>query len=104
MSEHRSVWLATAKQPSFPALEQDTDVDVAVVGGGITGLTTALLLQHDGARFESLRPRIGRRSVYSGSSKAASFWLRRFSSKSLASNSSGSNGRPIHSTRSSCSG
>jgi len=50
MSTHRSVWLATAEQPSFPALEQNVDVDVAVVGGGITGLTTALLLQRDGAR------------------------------------------------------
>lgn len=50
MSEHRSVWLATADHPTFPPLTADLDVDVAVVGGGITGLTTALLLQRDGAR------------------------------------------------------
>lgn len=50
MSEHRSVWLATADIPAFSQLEGDADVDVAVVGGGITGLTTALLLQRDGAR------------------------------------------------------
>lgn len=49
MSEHRSVWLATSEQPSFPALDQDLDVDIAVVGAGITGLTAALLLQRDGA-------------------------------------------------------
>jgi len=50
MSQHTSVWLATADLPAFPALDRDLDVDVAVVGGGITGLTTALLLQQRGAR------------------------------------------------------
>ena len=50
MSEHRSVWLATADRPEYPALDGDVEVDVAVVGGGITGLTTAVLLQRDGAR------------------------------------------------------
>ncbi|MFN3215836.1 MAG: FAD-dependent oxidoreductase [Acidimicrobiales bacterium] len=50
MSLHQSVWLATAPRPSFPPLAGDLVVDVAVVGGGITGLTTALLLQRDGAR------------------------------------------------------
>lgn len=49
MSEHRSVWLATADHPTFQPLRGDLDVDVAVVGGGITGLTTALLLQRGGA-------------------------------------------------------
>ena len=48
--EHnRSVWMATAPDTSFPALPGDLAVDVAVVGGGITGLTTALLLQDAGA-------------------------------------------------------
>jgi glycine/D-amino acid oxidase-like deaminating enzyme/nitrite reductase/ring-hydroxylating ferredoxin subunit len=50
MSQHRSVWLATADSPTFAPLAGDLDVDVAVVGAGITGLTTALLLQADGAR------------------------------------------------------
>ena len=50
MSEHRAVWLATADHPTYPGLTADLDVDVAVVGGGITGLTSALLLQRDGAR------------------------------------------------------
>src|SRR3546814_7161596 len=50
MSEHQSVWLATADQPTFPTLPGDLDVDVAVVGAGITCLTAALLLQRDGAR------------------------------------------------------
>lgn len=50
MSEHRSVWRATAPATSHPGLRDDLDVDVAVVGGGLVGLTTALLAQRDGAR------------------------------------------------------
>src|SRR2546421_12031617 len=46
---HESVWTATADRPAFPRLEQDLDVAVAVVGGGLVGLTTALLVQRAGA-------------------------------------------------------
>jgi hypothetical protein len=45
-----SVWVGTSPATSYPALADDTTVDVAVVGGGITGLTTALLLKQGGAR------------------------------------------------------
>lgn len=45
---HASLWLNAARRYSYPALESDLDCDVAVVGGGITGLTTALLLQREG--------------------------------------------------------
>jgi len=44
-----SVWMGTAEAPSFPKLPGDGEVDVVVVGAGITGLTTALLLQDGGA-------------------------------------------------------
>ena len=43
-----SLWSATATGPSFPALSGDTKADVVIVGGGITGLTTAYLLQKAG--------------------------------------------------------
>lgn len=49
MSAHESVWLATAPRPTFPTLTGTVRADVVVVGAGIAGLTTAALLQRDGA-------------------------------------------------------
>jgi glycine/D-amino acid oxidase-like deaminating enzyme/nitrite reductase/ring-hydroxylating ferredoxin subunit len=43
-----SVWLDGAATAARPPLEGDHSFDVAVVGGGITGLTTALLLARQG--------------------------------------------------------
>lgn len=53
-SEDGSLWLATAEPTAYPALPADLTVDVAVLGGGIVGLTTALLLKRDGARIAVL--------------------------------------------------
>jgi glycine/D-amino acid oxidase-like deaminating enzyme/nitrite reductase/ring-hydroxylating ferredoxin subunit len=39
-----------APLPDFPSLAQDIDVDVLVVGGGITGITAAYLLVQEGVR------------------------------------------------------
>lgn len=44
----RSLWLRTAPAPEFPRLDGDVHVDVAIVGGGITGLTAATLLKANG--------------------------------------------------------
>ncbi len=46
----QSLWLDTAPAAQFPRLEGSLDVDVLVVGGGITGLTTAHLLKQAGLR------------------------------------------------------
>jgi glycine/D-amino acid oxidase-like deaminating enzyme/nitrite reductase/ring-hydroxylating ferredoxin subunit len=46
--ENVSVWAATAKVPSYPALAQDTRADVCIVGAGIAGMTTAYLLAREG--------------------------------------------------------
>ena len=43
-----SPWLATTGDAGFPAVERDLTVDVAVLGAGIVGLTTALLLKREG--------------------------------------------------------
>ena len=44
----KSLWIETHKGGRFPSLESDLTVDVAVVGGGITGLTAATLLKRAG--------------------------------------------------------
>lgn len=44
-----SVWTATAEIQPYDALLTDKRADVAVIGGGWIGLTTALLLAQDGA-------------------------------------------------------
>jgi glycine/D-amino acid oxidase-like deaminating enzyme/nitrite reductase/ring-hydroxylating ferredoxin subunit len=44
-----SLWLETSSKSDYPRLEKAVTVDVAVVGGGIAGVTTALLLKEAGA-------------------------------------------------------
>jgi glycine/D-amino acid oxidase-like deaminating enzyme/nitrite reductase/ring-hydroxylating ferredoxin subunit len=45
-----SLWLATTPETDFSALADDLSVDVAIIGGGIAGITTALLLKQAGAK------------------------------------------------------
>jgi glycine/D-amino acid oxidase-like deaminating enzyme/nitrite reductase/ring-hydroxylating ferredoxin subunit len=44
-----SLWLATTPDDGFPRLDRDLNVDVAVLGGGIVGVTVAYLLGQAGA-------------------------------------------------------
>lgn len=53
-----SYWLKTGHRTRYPKLEQDIDVDVAVVGAGIAGILTAYHLVQEGkkvALFERFR-------------------------------------------------
>lgn len=43
-----SFWIESTPEPSFSPLSSDLAVDVAIVGGGIAGLTTAMLLKKAG--------------------------------------------------------
>jgi glycine/D-amino acid oxidase-like deaminating enzyme/nitrite reductase/ring-hydroxylating ferredoxin subunit len=43
-----SFWIGTTPETDYPALDGDVEVDVAVVGAGITGVTAAVLLKRAG--------------------------------------------------------
>lgn len=47
-NEQSSLWIETTPPTAYPSLERRLTVDVAVVGGGITGLTAAMFLKHSG--------------------------------------------------------
>jgi glycine/D-amino acid oxidase-like deaminating enzyme/nitrite reductase/ring-hydroxylating ferredoxin subunit len=49
-----SLWIATTGETSYPALDREIHVDVAVLGGGMAGLMAAFLLKRDGARVAVL--------------------------------------------------
>src|SRR4051794_30342941 len=46
----RSLWLDGVTRPSHEMLRGDRSFDVAVLGGGLCGITTAFLLKRSGAR------------------------------------------------------
>ena len=52
-----SLWQSTAPLPGYGPLRSDIEVDVAVIGAGITGLTAALLLKRAGQRVAVLEAR-----------------------------------------------
>lgn len=52
--EPRSLWTATTEPPRFPRLEANLEVDVCVVGAGIAGLSTAVMLSRAGRRVAVL--------------------------------------------------
>lgn len=65
MDRHLSPWVATMPSPPLDDTRfRRVDVDVVIVGGGITGMTTALLLQQEGMRTAVIEAeRFGARCV-----------------------------------------
>ncbi|MGY5849674.1 FAD-dependent oxidoreductase [Salegentibacter sp. F14] len=49
-----SIWKAKASNPKYPTLEKDIEVEVAIVGGGITGITSAYLIAQKGIKVAVL--------------------------------------------------
>ncbi len=45
-----SYWIDSTPQTDYPRLEEDIDVDIAIVGGGIVGITSAFLLKKQGLK------------------------------------------------------
>lgn len=52
-----SIWKDRAEETSFSPLRQDITADVAIVGGGITGLTAAYILSRAGKKVAVLEAR-----------------------------------------------
>lgn len=46
-----SIWNDTAVRPCFPALKGNRNVDVLIIGGGITGILCAYLLKQAGVNY-----------------------------------------------------
>jgi glycine/D-amino acid oxidase-like deaminating enzyme/nitrite reductase/ring-hydroxylating ferredoxin subunit len=57
MARHESYWNATAPASDFPTLDADLEVDIAIIGGGIVGVTTARLLKDRGVRVALVEAR-----------------------------------------------
>lgn len=53
----KSLWNSFSNDTNFFSLKKDISVDVAIVGGGITGITTALLLKKSGLKVAVLEAR-----------------------------------------------
>lgn len=49
-----SFWIDSVKTQDYPSLQEDITVDVAVIGGGITGITAAFMLQREGLKVALL--------------------------------------------------
>lgn len=49
-SSTSSYWLDSVKTTEYPQLEEDITTDVAIVGGGMAGITTAFLLREKGLK------------------------------------------------------
>lgn len=74
MGQHdRSYWNATAPGANFPELLGDVEVDVAIVGGGIVGITTACFLKDSGASVAVIEAlQVGRQATGMSTAKVTS--------------------------------
>jgi glycine/D-amino acid oxidase-like deaminating enzyme/nitrite reductase/ring-hydroxylating ferredoxin subunit len=54
LREPRSFWIATSPATTYPTLESDREIEVAIIGGGIVGITAATLLARAGRQVALL--------------------------------------------------
>ena len=50
----KSYWISSTEDTNYPTLEQNIEVDIAIVGGGIVGIGTAYQLQSSGMKIALL--------------------------------------------------
>lgn len=50
----KSYWLDSTSETNYPTLKENIEVDIAIIGGGITGITTAYLLKNEGVKIALL--------------------------------------------------
>ena len=71
--QDQSYWNASAPEPAFPSLSGDLSVDVAIIGGGIVGTTTARLLKDQGMTVALIEARrVGREVTGRSTAKVTS--------------------------------
>jgi Glycine/D-amino acid oxidases (deaminating) len=49
-STHEPYWITSTPKTDYPVLSEDINVDVAIIGGGIVGITSAFLLKRKGLK------------------------------------------------------
>jgi glycine/D-amino acid oxidase-like deaminating enzyme/nitrite reductase/ring-hydroxylating ferredoxin subunit len=68
-----SYWMTDAPETSFPQLAGDMEADVAIIGGGIVGVTAARLLKNEGLRVALCEARkVGREVTGKSTAKITS--------------------------------
>ncbi|WP_137391798.1 FAD-dependent oxidoreductase [Rhodoligotrophos defluvii] len=73
LPQDRTYWNTTAAAPEFPQLSGEIDVDIAVIGGGIVGITTARLLKDRGLTTAVVEARkVGRQVTGKSTAKMTS--------------------------------
>jgi glycine/D-amino acid oxidase-like deaminating enzyme/nitrite reductase/ring-hydroxylating ferredoxin subunit len=71
--QDRTYWNDTALVTSFPSIPGDLEVDVAIIGGGIVGITAARLLKDQGLRVAVIEARrVGRQVTGKSTAKISS--------------------------------
>jgi ribulose 1,5-bisphosphate synthetase/thiazole synthase len=53
-SSTESLWYKQTPKAAFPALDKELEVDVAVVGGGVAGITIGYVLKQSGLKVAVL--------------------------------------------------
>src|SRR5688572_12261951 len=63
-----SIWNVMGSRARYHSITQDVDIDVAIIGGGITGITSAMLLKEAGQRVAVIEASTVGGGVTSGTS------------------------------------